>query len=87
MSNKVKCESCLNEVNGFCQEKTNAGKPVKISLGKPRICDIFVSDPLKNTEKYSRSIMAAVRASRVQEVRKQLVKLGLTAEESKEIEK
>lgn len=46
MSNKVICQTCLNQTNGFC-----SFKKTKVKLKKKRICDKFKHDLSKTKAK------------------------------------
>jgi hypothetical protein len=88
MSDKIQCKMCLFENNGFCSKKRNGGKQVKVDLGKKRFCDLYVVDPIKNTEQLTRSLMAKTRALRVAKNREQMelfLKQQAKTEQDKEI--
>ncbi len=44
---KVRCKMCEHEVNGYCQKKRQATKPVKVRLNKPRSCSLYSEDALR----------------------------------------
>lgn len=62
--NKVQCKECLYEKDGFCSKKKVRGNFIKIDLGKKRVCDIYVVDPIRSAEHFTRGLSAKTRAIR-----------------------
>ena len=64
---KVRCRLCVHELDGFCQKKFTAQKPVKIELNKPRTCGVFKEDGFRVLTDYRKREAHTKRVKSIQQ--------------------